>query len=151
MKPKYPNQIIALWTAFLLALLFHTDLGLMPLFHGQSIAHSHDTQDIAWILWLMLAFFIPPLFAIILPTFTERKSYRTGHFWLTIVYSVLNFAHLIADLAVTPIAWYQITLMTILVLIGILLNLVSYRWMTHFDREKPRELPNAGYGDRHSG
>jgi hypothetical protein len=139
MKSNYPNQISALWTAFLLALLFHTDLGLMPLFHGQNIAHSHDTSDISWVLWLMLAFFVPPLVAIILPTFTERKRDRIGHFWLTVIYSVLNLAHLIADLLVTPIEWYQIALMTILVLIGILLNLVAYRWMTHDDRQKSRD------------
>jgi hypothetical protein len=132
MKSNYPNQISALWTAFLLALLFHTELGLMPLFHGQNIAYSHDTSDISWVLWLMLAFFVPPLVAIILPTFTERNRYRVGHFWLTVIYSVLNLAHLIADLLVTPIEWYQIALMTILVLIGILLNLVAYRWMKHY-------------------
>jgi hypothetical protein len=139
MKANYANQIIALWTAFLLALLFHTDLGLMPLFHGQSITHSQDTQDISWILWLMLMFFIPPLCAIVLPTFTDSKSYRIGHFWLTIIYSVLNLAHLIADLTVTPIAWYQIALMTILCLIGILLNLISYRWMLHYRHEKQHD------------
>jgi hypothetical protein len=132
MKSNYPNQITALWTAFLLALLFHTDLGLMPLFHGQSIANSHDTQDISWVLWLMLLFFVPPLCAIVLTTFTDSKSYRVGHFWLTVIYSFLNLAHLIADLLVTPIAWYQIVLMTILVMIGIILNLVSYRWTKYY-------------------
>jgi hypothetical protein len=130
-KSNYPNQITALWTAFLLVLLFHTDLGLMPLFHGQSIANSHDTQDISWILWLMLFFFVPPLCAIVLTTFTDSKSYRIGHFWLTVIYSLLNLAHLIADLLVTPITWYQIALMTILVTIGILLNIVAYRWIKH--------------------
>jgi hypothetical protein len=136
MKSNYPNQIIALWTTFLLALLFHTELGLMPLFHGQSIAYSHDTQNITLILWLMLAFFVLPLFAIILPTFTNSQRYRRGHFWMTVLYSILNLTHLIADLSVTPIEWYQITLMTILLLIGMMLNLVSYRWMTHYHREK---------------
>jgi hypothetical protein len=149
MKSNYPNQIIALWIAFLLALLFHTELGLMPLFHGQSIAYTHDTQNIAWILWLMLAFFLPPLFAIILPTFTDSKRYRIGHFGLTVLYSVLNFAHLIADLSVMPIEWYQIALMTILLLIGIMLNLIFYRWMTHYYREKSAEVLNVEYRDRH--
>jgi hypothetical protein len=148
MKSNYPNQIITLWIAFLLALLFHTELGLMPLFHGQNIAYSHDTQNITWILWLMLAFFVPPLFAIILPTFTDSKSYRIGHFWLTILYSILNFAHLIADLSVTPIEWYQIALMTILLLVGIMLNLISYRWMMHYDREKLAKILSVEYRDR---
>jgi hypothetical protein len=148
MKSNYPNQIITLWIAFLLALLFHTELGLMPLFHGQNIAYSHDTQNITWILWLMLAFFVPPLFAIVLPTFTDSKSYRIGHFWLTILYSMLNFAHLIADLSVTPIEWYQIALMTILLLVGIMLNLISYRWMMHYDREKLAKILSVEYRDR---
>jgi hypothetical protein len=125
-----------------------TELGLMPLFHGQNIAYSHDTQNITWILWLMLAFFVPPLFAIILPTFTDSKSYRIGHFWLTILYSILNFAHLIADLSVTPIEWYQIALMTILLLVGIMLNLISYRWMMHYDREKLAKILGVEYRDR---
>jgi hypothetical protein len=135
MQPNYAHQIIALWTVFLLALLFHTDLGLMPLFHGQNIAHSHDYQDISWILWLMLAFFVLPLGAIILPTFTDHHRYRVFHFWLTIVYSILNFAHLVADLLVSPIAWYQIALMMLTLMIGLLLNLVAYRWLTRYHRE----------------
>lgn len=148
MKSNYANQITALWTAFLLALLFHTELGLMPLFHGQNIAYSQDSQNMDAILWLMLAFFTPPLFAIILPTFTDSKRYRSGHFWLTILYSALNLAHLIADLAVTPIEWYQIALMTMLLLIGILLNIVAYRWMTHYRREQSAALLSVGYRDR---
>jgi hypothetical protein len=135
MKPNYAHQIITLWTVFLLALLFHTDLGLIPLFHGQNIAHSHDYQDISWILWLMLAFFVLPLGAIILPTFTDHHRYRVFHFWLTVVYSILNFVHLVADLLVSPIAWYQIALMMLSFLIGLLLNLVAYRWLTHYHRE----------------
>jgi putative effector of murein hydrolase LrgA (UPF0299 family) len=129
MKPNYPNQIITLWVAFLLTLLFHTDLGLMPLFHGQSVAHSQDTTDISWLLWLMLLFFLPPLLGIMLPSFTNSRKYRIAHFWLTVLYSFLNLSHLIADLLVTPIAWYQIALMAILCLIGFVLNIVSYRWM----------------------
>lgn len=139
MKVNDPARITALWTAFLLALLFHTQLGLMPLFHGQSVANSHDPGDISWVMWLMLAFFTPPLLAIILPTFTDSKRYRTAHFWLTILYTFLNFAHLIADLLVVPIVWYQIALMAMLVIIGIVLNLVAYHWMTHYHRDRPKE------------
>ncbi|ACB53426.1 conserved hypothetical protein [Crocosphaera subtropica ATCC 51142] len=128
-KVDYQTQIITLWATFLLGLLFHTQLGLMPLFHGQEIAHSHDTSDISGILWLMLLFFIIPMFAMIGTLFTQSKQFRVGHFWLSIVYSVLNLSHITADLFVTPIAWYQILLMVILFVIGLLLNLVSWQWM----------------------
>lgn len=131
MTASYPLKIIALWTVFLLGLLFHTQLGLMPLFHGLDVADStaKDMAEIAPILWLMLGFFVLPMFAIVATVFTHTQPYRRVHFWLTVVYSVLNFAHLVADLMVQPIAWYQIMLMVILLLIGILLNIVSFQWL----------------------
>jgi len=118
---KYPEKIAALWTTFLLGTLFHTQLGLMPLFHGQSIVESHQTSNLDPIFWGMLLFFLLPMLAIIGVNFSESRSLRKAHFWLTILYSVLNLAHLIADL--------QIALMAILLIIGLILNLVSYQWL----------------------
>ncbi|WP_103126485.1 hypothetical protein [Nostoc cycadae] len=132
MMVNYRERIIALWTTFLLGTLFHTQLGLMPLFHGLSVAesqHASQIRDISVILWLMLGFFTLPILAIIATSFTESKRYRVLHFALTVFYSVMNLLHLVADLFVQPIMWYQITLMVILLLIGLLLNLVSFQWM----------------------
>ena len=33
---NHAQRLITLWIAWLLAMLFHVDLGLMPLFHSQS-------------------------------------------------------------------------------------------------------------------
>jgi acyl-coenzyme A synthetase/AMP-(fatty) acid ligase len=131
MAVSYREKIITLWTVFLLGTLFHTQLGLMPLFHNQSITISdaHSTENIAWILWLMLSFFAVPMMAIVVILFDDSKRYRKLHFGITIFYSVMNLAHTIADLLVKPIAWYQITLMVMLFLVGLLLNLASYQWM----------------------
>ena len=79
----------------------------------------------------MLLFFMIPIFAMIGTVFTNSKRFRVGHFGLTIIYSILNFIHITADLFVTPIAWYQITLMMILFLIGLLLNVVAFQWMRY--------------------
>ncbi len=98
MSANHPERINALWTVFLLGTLFHTDLGLMPLFHGQSVALSDAHGTASGILWLMLAFFTLPMIAIIATTFTHSKQYRVIHFGLTILYSVLNFLHVTLDL-----------------------------------------------------
>ena len=131
MAGSYQEKIITLWGVFLLGTLFHTQLALMPLFHNQSVAiHDvHGTGNIAWILWLMLGFFALPMTAMIVPLFNSSKSYRKLHFSVTIFYSILNFLHIIADLLIKPVAWYQIALMVLLLLIGILLNLVSFQWI----------------------
>lgn len=128
MSGNYPQKISTLWTSFLLGTLFHTDLGLMPLFHDMKVEHSHATGDLNAIFGFMLAFFALPMLAIIAPTFTDAKPYRTFHFGLTIAYSVMNLGHLIADIAVKA-PWYQLVLMALLLSIGLLLNLVSFQWL----------------------
>jgi hypothetical protein len=128
---NYPEKICALWSVFLLGTLFHTQLGLMPLFHGLSVEQSHanSVESINWILWLMLAFFAIPMMVIVLTLFTYSRRYRKIHLGITIFYSALNILHLAADLMVHPIFWYQIALMAILVGVGLLLNWVSYQWV----------------------
>lgn len=131
MTIKHQEKIITLWIVFLLGLLFHTQLGLMPLFHDLSIVSSpaKDLSEISPVLWLMLAFFVVPMAAIVGTLFTDSYAYRKLHFSLTVFYTMLNISHLVADLFVIPIAWYQILLMVILVLLGLMINLVSFQWM----------------------
>ncbi|MHC5712054.1 MAG: hypothetical protein ACYTX0_07745 [Nostoc sp.] len=80
-------------------------------------------------MWLMLGFFVFPMAAPVATVFTDSSRYRSIHFGLTILYTGLNFFHLIVDSVVQPIAWYQVVLMVILFIIGLLLNLVSFQWM----------------------
>jgi hypothetical protein len=77
----------------------------------------------------MLAFFAVPLIAMMGACFFTSRRYRVGHFWLTVVYSVLNLAHLVVDLTIPPIAWYQVALMAFLFGVGLVLNLVAYQWV----------------------
>ncbi|MEO0853280.1 MAG: hypothetical protein AAFY15_07220 [Cyanobacteria bacterium J06648_11] len=128
------GKIIALWSVFLFGTVFHTQLALMPLFHGIDVAtaHSHATEsiaDISLILWLMLLFFVLPMGAIAATAFWESRRYRIVHFQLTIVYTIMNFLHFVLDFTVIPIQWYQITLMFALFVNGILLNMVAWQWL----------------------
>jgi hypothetical protein len=111
----------------------------MPLFHGLNVVETQakSLSAVTPVFWLMLAFFIVPMAAIVMTLFVESKGYRRFHFGLTVLFTVLNVSHLVADLLVQPIAWYQIVLMVILLGIGLLLNLVSFQWM--------RERSNHGH------
>lgn len=133
---NYREKIIALWMVFLLGTLFHTQLALMPLFHGIDVAmmgHIHQETatiaEITPILWGMLLFFVLPILAIVATAFYEFKRYRVSHFGMTLLYTVLNLIHLVADLIVDPVAWHQVVLMLLLFFVGILLNIVAYQWI----------------------
>ena len=133
---NYQENIVALWTVFLLGMLFHLQLALMPLFHGIDVAimsHHHQEAaimaEIESILWRMLLFFIVPIVAIVGTVFYQFKRLRLFHFGLTLVYTALSFVHLVADLLVVSVTWYQIVLILLLSIVGILLNIVSYQWL----------------------
>jgi hypothetical protein len=77
---NYREKIIALWTVFLLGTLFHTQLALIPLFHGIDVANTGHIQqqtatlaEITLILWGMLFFFMLPMLAISATAFYEFK------------------------------------------------------------------------------
>ena len=61
-------RLITLWIAWLLAMLFHVDLGLMPLFHGQSPEIHSQVQEgaLPLLFGAMLGYFLLPLIAIVL-------------------------------------------------------------------------------------
>ena len=131
------GKIIALWTAFLLGMLFHTQLALMPLFHGLNVmeSHTHEYLELHTIMWLMLGVFALPMLAIIVTALNGSQTYRRLHFGLTIVYTVNNALHFILDVLV-KVPDYQLFLMALLFGVGLLLNLVSYRWIQESSRSK---------------
>jgi hypothetical protein len=124
------GQIIALWVVFLFGMVFHSQLAMMPLLYGVDIAiPRYNGKTPVSHLWMMLGFFVIPMLAIAATAFYVSPPYRMFHFGLTVVYSVLNFMHGAMDLTVRPIEWYQIALMAIIFLNGILLNVAAFQWM----------------------
>lgn len=139
MAISHREKIIVLWIVFLLGTLFHTQLGLMPLFHNQRIIiDDNPAGNIDGILWSMLAFFGIPMLLTVATLFMQSKRYRQAHWGVTLIYSGLNLIHTIADLLVQPIDGYQIALMVMLFLIGLLLNWVAFQWWRESCSRKQR-------------
>lgn len=147
-ESSFVGKITILWGVFLLGTLFHTQLALIPLFHGIEVTlHAEsaaDISEIASILWLMLAFFMIPMVLMVATLFAHSRRYRAIHLGITVIYSLLNLTHLVMDLFVTPIAWYQIALMGWLVLVGLILNGVAYQWyQVHYPGLQPTSLRSS--------
>lgn len=121
------QKIITLWTAFLLGMLFHTQLALMPWFQGLAYSHTHDYLQLANLFWLMLGVFGIAMAAFIATAFVKGQRYKTLHFGLTLIYTIINISHLVLDLIVR-VPSYQLCLMGYLLFIGLLLNVVAFHW-----------------------
>ena len=92
---NHAQRLITLWIAWLLAMLFHVDLGLMPLFHGQSpeIHSQIQAEALPLLFGAMLGYFLLPLIAIVLIAYADTaaapasrwRPWRRLHFWFSVV------------------------------------------------------------------
>jgi hypothetical protein len=131
------EKIIALWIVFLFGTVFHTQLALMPLLHGENVVMPKTQGRMpAFESWLMLGFFVLPAIAIVMTAFNNSRRYRLIHFCLTIVFTVVNFIHFGFDLTVQTLAWHQISLIFLILVNSLLLNIISLQWL----RERPKSL-----------
>lgn len=130
-----------LWLAYLLAMLFHVELGLMPLFHGVSpeIESAIPTQRLPLLFWGMLLYFLIPLVSLVLIAYAPQaaeaqtsdglwRRWRGMHLWISIGYTLTNGPHLIADIVIPDARGDQVFLMLVLLLIGLLINREAWLW-----------------------
>ena len=125
----------SLWIAYLLAMLFHVQLGLMPLFHGLSIVigNTVNPSRLTLVYWPMMGYFLLPLAALLMISWAASDGrgegpWRPWHFWLSVLYSVTNLIHLIADIVIPDSRGDQVFLMALLLLIGLLINRQAWLW-----------------------
>jgi hypothetical protein len=131
-------RLRSLWIAYLLAMLFHVQLGLMPLFHGLSvvIGNTVNPSRLTFIYWSMMGYFLLPLAALLMISWAASdgrgdgpwRPWRRWHFWLSVIYSVTNLIHLIADIFIPDSRGDQVFLMALLLLIGLLINRQAWLW-----------------------
>jgi hypothetical protein len=131
-------RLAGLWMAWLLVMLYHVELGLMPLFHGVSVEiKSHvPPGKLPAVFMAMLAYFLLPLLALLLTihaisaplSWSNGIGWRSAQFWFSVGYTVSNVLHLIADIRIPDSRSDQILLMFVLTAIGLLINREAWLW-----------------------
>lgn len=125
-------KVTVLWIIFLFGMILHSLLGIFPLFWGESISMSQEQiakNPMESSLGMMLFFFLIPMIIIMLTSFIETKLYRITNFVFTLLFTMMNIWHLIGHLGETPVDPCQIVLLTFVLLSGVMLNIVSFKWL----------------------
>lgn len=125
-------KVVSLWTLFLFGMIFHSLLAMMPLFWGQSIAMPQEMinqHPLTPMMWMSLLIYLLPMIIIAVTLFIEAKWHRITNFVFTLLFTLMNIWHLMGHLGETPVDPRQIILLTFVLISGILLNIVSFKWI----------------------
>jgi len=131
-------RLAALWLSWLLIMLYHVELGLMPLFHGLPVVIKTriPAARLPRLFAAMLIYFLLPLGALLLIVdaltdplgWSGADPWRAAQFWFSVIYSLTNVMHLIADIRIPDSRADQVVLMLLLTLIGLLINREAWLW-----------------------
>ena len=145
-------RLRSLWTAWLLAMLIHVDLGLMPLFHGLSarIESEVPTAALPAVFTAMMLFDLVPLLSLLLIAQASSDPHSAGawqgwkrwHQGIALVYAVSNLAHLLADVLIPDHRIDQILLMGVISAIGLQIVVEARRWCRQGQRLSPPPAPS---------
>lgn len=134
----YAVRLAGLWAAWLLVMLFHVELGLMPLFHGLSVEIKSQlaSSRVPRLFLAMLFYFLLPVGALLVAVhaiadpagWSASAPWRAAQFWFSVVYSLTNVVHLTADIRIPDSRTDQVLLMSVLTLIGLLINQQAWAW-----------------------
>lgn len=137
----YAVRLAGLWAAWLLVMVFHVELGLMPLFHGLSVAIESKVAPsrVPRLFLAMLFYFLLPVGAMLVaihaiadPTgWSATTPWRAAQFWFSVIYTATNGMHLVADIRIPDSRTDQVVLMVVLTLIGLLINQQAWAWWQH--------------------
>ena len=112
-------------------------LSTLPAKHENSGPHLeglNPLERLPVVFWAMLLYFLVPLAAFLAIAYADGygsrpwRRWRWFHFGLGIVYSITNIAHLVVDILIPDSRSDQVLLMGVMVLIGLLINVESWRW-----------------------
>jgi len=131
-------MLAGLWAAWLLVMLFHVELGLMPLFHGLSVEIKSQVAPsrVPRLFLAMLFYFLLPVLAMLVAIhaiadpagWSATPPWRAAQFWFSVVYTLTNLIHLVADIRIPDSRSDQVILMGALTLIGLLINQQAWLW-----------------------
>ncbi len=121
------SKIIVLWGLFLLGMVFHSLIGLMPLFFGESVAIAESTGKMPdSMAYMSLTFYLLPMVCIIVSLYTASQWHRVMNLIVATGFASASIFHLVAEVSSGVV---QVILLTFVFIVTAILAWTSYNWV----------------------
>ncbi|MBB6003785.1 hypothetical protein [Arcicella rosea] len=124
------QKIVTLWILFVVCMILHFNYHVGELFYGVDIKRPNANGVVPTSAAIIrFVFEILPMMLVIFILFIEKPIIRQINFYLSILFSLANLAHLVEEFMSPKLDLSQLNLLSFVFISSLLLNLASWRWI----------------------
>ncbi len=132
-------QSSLLWLLMVVGMMLHFDYHVSGIFYGIDLKRPNATGEFPPTIWLIrFVFQLAPMMAVTFLLFFEAQWFRVAHFGISILYTLAHASHLIREFEKPDMS--QLNLLSLVLVVSVLLNIVSLRWLKEGKEETTVEL-----------
>lgn len=124
------QKIVTLWILFVVCMILHFNYHVGELFYGVDIKRPNANGVVPTSAAIIrFVFEILPMMLVTFILFIEKPIIRQTNFYLSILFSLANLAHLVEEFMSPKLDLSQLNLLSFVFISSLLLNLASWRWI----------------------
>ncbi len=124
------QKIVTLWILFVVCMILHFNYHVGELFYGVDIKRPNANGVVPTSAAIIrFVFEILPMMLVTFILFIEKPIIRQINFYLSILFSLANLAHLVEEFMSPKLDLSQLNLLSFVFISSLLLNLASWRWI----------------------
>ncbi|MEA5426703.1 hypothetical protein [Arcicella lustrica] len=124
------QKIVTLWILFVVCMILHFNYHVSELFYGVDIKRPNANGVVPTSAAIIrFVFEILPMMLVTFILFIEKPLIRQINFYLSILFSLANLAHLVEEFMSPKLDLSQLNLLSFVFISSLLLNLASWRWI----------------------
>ncbi|MEA5404871.1 hypothetical protein VB776_18190 [Arcicella sp. DC2W] len=124
------QKIVTLWILFVVCMILHFNYHVGELFYGVDIKRPNANGVVPTSAAIIrFVFEILPMMLVTFILFIEKPIIRQINFYLSILFSLANLAHLVEEFMSPKLDLSQLNLLSFVFVSSLLLNLASWRWI----------------------
>lgn len=140
LKNIHRQRLIVLWLLLLMGMVLHFNYHVGDIFYGIDVVHAGANGKVPFATyWIKTIYYHLPIVLILLLLYVQRKVLRTSMFGLGLLYTVSHAIHLVKEIGArntTVQAFTQINLLLLVLVISLLMNVSSWRWLKSLENEE---------------